>query len=403
MKILLLEIRRLITKASTLIMAMLLPVILVSAISLSLLPMLFGKAGINEINVSVYYEDDSPEIILIGKALTEHESSENFMNVIRVYSKQEGLRLVNERIVSAFVYVPAGFKDTIYNGDKAEMFYYFGDRDKELSFLIYKIFNDGVNLINYAQQSVDTLYDSMNILNYSPKDSVSEYNDTSVLIFTSILSKVKTYSDNIKLSPISDYLPIEYYSISTLILALFFGATPILIMFSKDINNGTLARGSLMAKRAPYLIIKILSGAILIIIQMAFIIPIILLQNGAFGLFSGNILLIFACVILCGFYFSTIMLMIGSISKDSSASLWLGFTIIVLVSFISGLIIPSSVLPEWVNSIAQYTGLPSIFKMFSSSLFGISAEVTIMNFIICISVTLFSFSSMYFILKWRRL
>ena len=401
-KIFLLEFKRTLAKFSTLLMAAVFPVILISAISLSLLPIFFDRGGINTVNVSVYYEDSSPEVLVVGKALTEHKAARNFLNVIEVGSIEEGISLIEGGETSVFVHIPADMVETLYTGGTVNVKYYFGDRDRELSTLIYEIFNNGVNLINYAQQSVDLVYENMEKLGYSYEERIDEYLDSGLEIYTSVINKYRVFADSMTLSLISEYLPIEYYSITMLILSLFFCATPLLVMFNRDIVNGTLSRCLFAYKKGVYLFIRVCVGAIFLGIQMTLSIPLILLQNKALSLFSGDVGLIFLSAIFAGLYFSSTMLLVASIAKDSNTGLWLGLTYTLFVSLISGLIVPASILPDWLTVTAQITGLPSVFKMFSAALFGISARATAINFAICISVTVINFVFLFFILKRRK-
>ena len=396
LKLLVFEVKRYFSNPALIVISCIVPILLIMSILGSLLPFLFKGAEINDINIALFNEDPSFETNLIIKHLAESDSVEDFVEIIDVSSFEEGRQMIEDGEVSAMICIPEGMQESLYMGNSETLSFYAGDSDKQIVILLYDMIKGGLDNINQAQKSVDIIYYAMQDMGYERNEAVDEYRDMSESLFMNIISRSDIYIDYNEISATGDYLNIEYYLISILLLALFFLALPIGAKMSRDKLSGVLDRGGFYLHSFSYASAKMLAGGIFLILPAAVSTIFILFVSGAFGLFSGDVFLLIAAVILASFFFTSIMLLIGTYSSSTTAAIWTEFSVALIVSMISGIFIPRSLLPRAVTSIAEITGLPSIIRLFGYSLFGVKSTGIANNILVIILIIAAAFTASYF-------
>ena len=400
-KLLLFEVKRYFSNPVLIIIACIVPILLILSILGSLLPYIFKGAELNDISIAIFNEDPSFETNLIISHLAESDSVEDFVDLIYASSLEEGRRMIDDNEASALVHIPLNMQQDLYNGERVEINFYTGSEDKQIVMLLYDMIEGGLNNINQAQKSVDIIYYAMQDMGYERLDAAAEYREMSENLFVNIISKSDIYIDYNEVSATGDYLNIEYYLISIMLLTMFFLALPIGAKMSKDKFSGVLDRGGFYLHGFSYVSAKIISGAIFLMVPSAVSSVFILWVTGAFGLFSGYIALLAVSVILASFYFAVIMLLIGTISSSTTAAIWAGFSLALAVSSISGIFIPRNLMPRVLTSISEFTGFPAVIILLGHSLFGVRNSNNISDIIIVISIVSTAFILTHLITRRR--
>ena len=237
------EVKRYFSNTPLLIIACVVPVLLIMTLLGSLLPVLFRGAELNDINIALFNEDPTFETNMIIRHLAESDSVEDFVDIVDVDSLKEGREMLESEEASALIHIPKDLQENLYQGKSQILYFYSGQSNKQIVNLIYDMLESGLNNINQAQKSVDIIYYSMQDMGYGHSESASQYRSMAEDLFSNIISRSDIYTDYSEVSATGDYLNIEYYLISTLLLCLFFLSLPICAKMCKDKNSGVMDRG----------------------------------------------------------------------------------------------------------------------------------------------------------------
>lgn len=390
-KLFIFEVKRAFSDVFTIVLSCFVPIILIITIIGSVLPVLFQGAELNDIKVALYNQDLTFETRLIVNHLMKSDSVNEMVDVVDVSSLDEGKELIDNLEVSALIVIPENLQQNLYDGKSQTLSFYSGKTNKQITNLLFLMLNKGLDNINQGQKSVDIVYSAMRDMGYEREDASQKYSDMATFLFTNIISRSDIYSEYSEVSATGDYLNIEYYSISIFILCLFFSGLIISASANKDISMGILDRGSFYMHSFSYSLSKCLANAIYILVPVITTSLFILIISGSMGLFSGNIILLILTMMISSLYFSAIMIFIGSYTKTVTSSIWVGFSSALIICLISGMLVPRYLMPRFIINIAEITGLPSIIRLYSAALFGISSTTALIDITICIVIVLILF------------
>ena len=394
------ESKRYFTNAALLIIACIVPILLITTLLGSLLPVLFMGAELNDINVALFNEDPTFETNMIVSHLTESDSVEDFVNVIDVKTMDEGMEMLEANEASALIHIPADLQDNLYHGISQTISFYAGNTDKQVANLLYDMLAGGLSNINQAQKSVDIVYYAMRDMGYERAEAAAQYTTMAEKLFTSIISRSNIYIDYNEVSATGDYLNIEYYLISTLLLCMFFISLSICAKFASDKNSGILDRGGFHLSSFSYIAAKTLSGALFLLLPTCVTVIYVFILTGSFGLFSGSVGLLIITIIMSCIYFAVIMISVGAFSKSTTSAIWVGFSLALAVSMISGIFIPRNLMPRSVAAAAEITGLPAIVRLYGASVFGVKNSSTFIDLLKLFALSIVVFIGSY--LKTRK-
>jgi len=394
------EVKRYFSNTALLIIACVVPILLIVTLLGSMLPVLFRGAELNDIDIALFNEDSTFETNMIIRHLAEADSVEDFIDIIEVDSLLEGEEMLEDNQVSAIIHIPKNLQENLYQGKSQTLYFYAGEGNKQIVRLIYDMLDSGLNNINQAQKSVDIVYYSMRDMGYSSADASVKYRSMAEDLFTNIISRSDIYTDYSEVSATGDYLNIEYYLISTLLLSLFFLALPICAKMSKDKKSGVMDRGGFYLNIFAYSSSKVIAGGLYLLLPAAVTSVVILAVSGAFGLFSGDVWLLSGTIILSTIYFSSIMMMVGALMPSTTSALWSGFSLALVISMISGIFIPRDLMPRGIVTIAEATGLPAIIRLYGASLFGVNSADYILDLLVVFAVAIVLYAVIY--IKTRR-
>ncbi len=400
-KLLLFEVKRYFSNPALIIIACIVPILLIMSILGSLLPFMFKGAELNNINIAIFNEDLTFETNLIIRHLAESDSVEDFVDLVDVDSMEEGLQMLDDKEASAMVHIPPGMQQNLYSGKSETIYFYAGSSDKQVVMLLYDMIKSGLNNINQAQKSVDIIYYAMQDMGYERQDASAEYTDMSEELFVDIISRSDIFKGYDEVSATGDYLNIEYYLISIMLLTMFFLALPVGAKMSKDKFSGVMDRGGFYLHSFSYVSAKMLAGTVFLLVPSVVSSVFILFVTGAFGLFSGYIYLLFIAVLLSALYFTAFMLLIGTFSSSVTAAIWTGFSSALAVCMISGIFIPRNLMPRILTSISEFTGLPAVIRLLGNSLFGVKSANITLDIIIAVSIIIAAFIASYLITRRR--
>jgi len=388
LKLLFYELKRLFNNRSSLLSAVVCPLIVLYVLSGSLIPGLFSHRQLEGVTISVLNETKADEVDMLLRNLTSAESVDSFLKIDYVTDIDGGLEAIKTRKSVAFVHIPEALHDEMTSGGKGEIIYYDGNTGRPASFLIYSILDSGLTGINKAQEAAETVFSGMRELGYSYSEAADEFNGLAMNVFSRALNRSEVFDER-RVSPFGNLLGIEYYSISVIIIFALLASTILASTMSHDVNSEMLARGLPAGNNAVFLLAKFVSGTIFIFVVSA---PASLSALWFSGTISGpgsDIPGTLASAIILSMYCSGIMLAIGGLAVRYKTAIWPAFTFVFLVSVLSGLIVPYELMPQFIKRAAEATGVPAIARMFSITMFGSRSSVFIINMlIVCVIVLL---------------
>lgn len=368
------DLKRLLQNKTAILISVFAPLILVLLVSLTVAPYFFSDVRAKSFFVVVYNEDDDPLTKTILKGLTESESLGGLISTEYVSSEDEGLEALKDG-AAAYIRIPAEMQKTLQSGGRAQITY-IGNADMPLEdALLFETLNSGVELVSYAQHSVNVLYWDSRDYGIDKETADTGFSSTTKIFFLNVLSRASLYEDTDLTSPLGSALPVEYYAVSFLILFVALGAMPIARITADDHATGLIHR-QLLSGHTPRtcFVSRWFAGTVFSFIQFFVLAAALGIIAGAASKFSGNILiLLLSGLLLCGFI-SLGMLLVGLLSKSAPLAVRVAFMSVLLFALLGGLIVPSAFLPQFMRDICYYSPFTAALRLGIAGLFDNKAQ-----------------------------
>jgi hypothetical protein len=368
------DFKRLLQNRAAIIISIGAPLLLVILVAAVVAPYFFSDVRTNNFSVAVYCEDNDPLTQSILKSLIESKSLGGLIKTDFVSGDAEGIKAVKEG-AAAYIHIPEGMQSTLQSGGNVTISYY-GNQSMPLEdALLFETLSSGVKLVSHAQHAVNMLYFDSIDSGVDQDKAASEFNDTTRMFFSSVLSRSMLYEDTGLTSPLGSALPVQYYAASFLILFIALGAMPIARITADDHSTGLIHR-QLLSGNAPVkcLISRWLAGSLFLFIQYIILTAAFCIIAGAASGFSGNVLILFLFgALLCAFI-SIGMILAGLISKTASFAVRISFMSVLALSLIGGLLVPSAYMPTVIRDVSYYTPFAAALKLGIAGMFNGEAE-----------------------------
>jgi hypothetical protein len=373
-KLLPVDLKRLLQNRVAIAISVLAPLVLVLLVSLTVAPYFFSNVRTKNFFVAVFNEDDNALTKSILKGLVESESLGGLIRVEFVSGEEEGIGALDEG-AAAYIHIPFGMQDTLYNGGRTQITYV-GNADMPLEdALLFETLNSGVELVSYAQHACNVLYWSSRDYGVDQETAAAQYTATAQKFFISVLARAALYEDTDLTSPLGSAMPIEYYAVSFLVLFVALGALPVARITADDHETGLIHR-QLLSGHAPRtcFVSRWLAGTLFTFVQFVVLAAALGLIAGAARRFSGNVLILLLFgLLLCGFV-SLGMLLVGLLSRSAPLAVRVAFMSVLALSLLGGLLVPSAFLPQAIRDICYYSPLAAALRLGIAGLFDGKAQ-----------------------------
>jgi ABC-type uncharacterized transport system permease subunit len=235
--------------------------------------------------------------------------------------------------------------------------------------LLFETLDSGVSLVSDAQNAINVLY--WNSLDAAVDESTASdaYSRMMNEYFGSILSRSALYEDTGTTSPLGGALPIEYYTVSFLVLFVALGGLPIARITADDGETGLVHR-QLLSGHSPLgcVISRWLSGSLFLFMQYAVLAAALGLIAGG-GVYNGSLLTALLGGALLCLFLSLGMMLIGLLSKTSAFSVRAAFLCALALALLGGLLVPSAYMPAIVRDVSYYTPFSAALRLGIAGLF----------------------------------
>lgn len=363
------DLKRLLQNKTAILLSIFAPLILVFLISLTVAPYFFSNVRAKNFFVAVYNEDDNAMTKSILQGLIDSESLNGLIRVKFVADEEEGLNALEDG-AAAYIHIPYGMQDTLYNGGRCDITYV-GNADMPLEdALLYETLSSGVELVSYAQHACNVLYWDSRDFGVDEQTAGRVYSSAAQVFFISVLARGALYEDTDLTSPLGSALPVEYYAASFLVLFVSLGALPVARITADDHETGLIHR-QLLSGNAPRVcfVSRWLAGTLFLFIQFAVLAASLGVLAGAASKYSGSMLiLLLSGVLLCAFL-SLGMLLVGLLSRSAPLAVRVAFMSVLALSLLGGLLVPSAFLPQAIRDVCYYSPLAAALRLGIASLF----------------------------------
>jgi ABC-type uncharacterized transport system permease subunit len=367
------DLKRLLNNKMAILFAVGAPLLLVLLISFAVAPYFYADVRAENFTVAVYNEDEDPLTQSILRGLIESRSLGGLISVEFVQSEDEGRSAVEEG-AAAFIHIPAGMQDTLYNNGRCTISYYGNPKMPLEDALLFETLDSGISLVSNAQHAINVLYHNSLDAGVDEAAAADAYNRTRIAYFSSILARSALYEETDTTSPLGGALPIEYYAVSFLVLFVALGGLPIARMTADDGETGLIHR-QLLSGHAPIACVmsRWLAGSLFLLLQyIVLAIALSLIAGGS--AFSGNLIAVISGGVLLCLFLSLVMMLTGLLSKTAAFAVRAAFLCVLALALLGGLLVPSAYMPAIVRDVSYVTPFSAALRLNIAALFNGKAE-----------------------------
>ena len=400
LRTILFDFKRLTEKKGWILFIILAPILLLIVFSAVVAPSFFS-GGMEKFTVAVFNEDSNPLTASVIKGMVENEKNRGLISVQFVSDLEGGQKLLDGGAV-ALVVIPPAFQETLAHGEQSGV-QLFLNPDKGLEAeLIRDVMASGMDMINEAQNSVNALYSSLMSKGISQDQAQQSCSAISRQFFQDALNRNAAVDIQSELSPLDHLMPVEYYASALLCVFLFLGSINIAMINTSDVENGVISRYRGAGRGTVQFVSgRIVSGALVILLQAIPMILLILPFSISGILYTGSPVLILPSLILFALTVSSGGVMAGFLLHNVQTAIKSVFLAILVLSVLGGALVPVSGLGIFAQ-IAPYTPLNAAMRMVASALFFFRGEVDFVQAsLVCLLFVLLFSSIAYFHVKRR--
>jgi len=198
-------------------------------------------------------------------------------------------------------------------------------------------------------------------------DAILEYMDR-----RQILGKSGT------VSPMGDYLPVEYYLAAVFAMFAALAMLPMLHFTAADLSGSIFHRGLASGRSVlHFYLARLCSGSLFIMLVLLMVFPTSLMlkvsDNLIGGLYNGSLPAQMGTITLGACCLSALAATLAVWISKAQPAIWAGFYLVIIMSVSGGALIPDGALPAWLSEIGRYLPLRSIMRSLATALFDFDA------------------------------
>jgi hypothetical protein len=372
MRFFLLDVKRIFTKKGTVILCLTLPMAVMLIFAAVAAPMLMTGKGLRY-NIAIYNEDPSEPVREFISRLVNSEALRELVSVYPVQDAKTGRRLLEQDAVSVFLHIPPDLFKNIQAGEPSKI-EIIGSKahSLEMSLLKMTLYDSLVPVgkaENMLQEAVNILSDSM-----EPSEAGALLNDITNDAIREYMNRRLVLGDRRMLSPVSEYLPVEYYLGAVFSLFAALSMLPLIGFTARDVSGSVLRRGIAAGQgTSRFFCVRVCSGMLFILLVMLTLFPTAeILHAGSLLLGtsdSGNTFALISSILLGALCFSELAVCIGVWLPGEKSALWAGFYIAIGMAAASGALLPDVMLPEWISGAGRWMPMRALMRLISGAVF----------------------------------
>lgn len=373
MKYILFDLKRVFENKVLIIICIISPIITMLLFGSIIAPLLF-TAKITKFNVAIINEDKSVEVNTFLNQMLNSQALEDLVVAYPAETIEDAMEMLENQDVLIVIHIPEQLLDSIRLSEKTYIDLY-SQKGHDLEIALIKMtLNSSLSTVEKGQNLIEYSTQFLLQKNISQGKLETFISDITALAINEFMNRRAILSQEGMISPIGEYLPIEYYIgvIFTFFAAL--AMIPIAGITSRDMQNNVLQRGFLWSKRWRwYFIGRVLSGIVLISLIILLVYPATMLSsilNMALKMeYTSNITALFLAATLSAICYSSMAITIGSMFYKGNLSVWIIFYSVIFMSVLCGAIIPNIFMPNWINAIGALLPFRASMRSITSAIF----------------------------------
>lgn len=377
MKLVLIDLKRVFSGWGTAALCILAPLCVVLALSLVAIPM-FATYKMSKFNAMICDEDGSEPVREFITQLVNSKALRDLIALYPVDTPEQGLALLDSGDATLFIHIPPQMFEDMQAKRPVQLDIYGGPGHELEVSVVRNALSDSLAAVGKSENILELAYWSVRDAGVSPKEGGRFFSDTLDYAIEQYMSRREVYGDMGMVTPVGDLVPVQYYMAAVYTLFAALAALPLARKTAGDLSGTLLRRGVLSGQNAArFFAARFTSGAALELLLLLTLIPVGLalsLANytGSAEL-SGYFPALLLAILLVACCFSALATAIPLLARSRDTAAWAGFTLILLLAFCSGLLIPERMLPGAMQTAAGFLPLAAGMHLISSALFRFDA------------------------------
>lgn len=373
MRFLTYDLKRMFSGKSLVLMCIFSPIVVVLLFSLVVAPMIYTANGLH-FNLAICDEDKSEEVNQFIRQMVNSQALADIVDVYPVGSVDIGLTLVENDDVSVLIHIPKDFFENMKNGNMLRVPIYAKKSHALESKLISMSLNSSLALVGKSQNVMESAQEIIVDLGESEENAEIFLDDATSAAITDYMNRREVFGEGGALSPMGEYMPVEYYLSAIFSLFAALSMLPIIHFSAVDVSGAILRRGLLCGMGSVrFFLTRIVSGACFVLLVQLMLFPTSFLLRIAGdvlgGVYASSFPALFLSLMLSSICYSTLALFIATLLPNETTALWTGFFLALAMAVFCGALVPESTLPGWATIVGKWLPLRSSMRMLSVSLF----------------------------------
>ena len=373
MRFLLYDLKRMFSGKALVFLCLLSPIIVVFIFSTVVSPMIFTARGVH-FNLAICNEDKSDTVNEFIKQLINSQALVDIITVYPVQTVEQGIALIDSGDISVMIHIPSGLFENMTKGKEVKVTVYSTKAHSFETNLVSMTLNSSLSVVGKSQNIMEAARTVLVDKGETEENAQEFLDDSTNAAIDQFMSRRDVLGNGGALSPVGEYLPIEYYLSAIFSLFAALAMLPIIHFSAVDCQGSILKRGLLCGiGTARFFSARILSGTIFVALVLLMLFPAsLLLRLGGQvlgGIYASRLSALVVTIILSSVCFSALALAIATWLPKEKTALWTGFFLALLMAVFCGALIPEGALPKLTLEIGKWLPLRSVMRMLSVSLF----------------------------------
>ena len=377
MKLVLIDLKRVFSGWGTAVLCILAPLCVVLVLSFVAVPM-FASYKMDKFSAMICDEDGSEPVREFITQLVNSKALRDLIVLYPVDTPEKGLALLESGDATIFIHIPPHMFEEMQAKRPVQIDIYGGQGHALEVSVVRNALCDSLAAVGKSENILELAYWSVRDAGVPQKEGEQFFSNTLDYAIEQYMSRREVYGDMGMVTPLGDLVPVQYYMAAVYTLFAALASLPLARKTADDLNGTLLMRGALSGQNAArFFAARFTSGAALELLLLLTLIPVGLMLSlanytGSAELAGSPPALILA-ILLIACCFSALATAIPLLARSRDTAAWAGFTIILLLAFCSGLLVPERMLPEVMQSAAGFLPLAAGMHLISSALFRFDA------------------------------
>jgi hypothetical protein len=368
-----LDIRRLFSRKSMVALCILSPVLVMILFASILMPLLFTGRGLH-FNLAMLQEDDSLEVRFFITQLVNSHALADVVTLIPVDSLESGLELLERQEASVLMHVPPRVLENIRNHSPIHISIIGTEAHALEQSLIAMTLGQSLFLVGQSQNQMEAARNVAVTKGVPAGEADLFLQEMTYDAIGQYLFRRQVLGENGSLSPLGEYLPVEYYLAAIFALFATFAMLPLIHYTAADVSGAILHRGLTCGRGAiQFYLARLGSGTLFIMLVLLMLLPTTLLLDLADqfigSAYRGNLPALLLTMLLTAFAFSTLAVALAVWIARVQPAIWTGFYLILGMAVAGGALVPEGSLPDWLIGIGRWLPLRATMRGLANSLF----------------------------------